>query len=293
MLQAPPVTVPRGRVRGSGGDLQIWGWDLVAEVFRKEDPGDLVRSKSKETKRMILKLQDLDKGHHENPIVNLNTLENLGNSKLELQRDDIMTEKMERSLIGETMNPIDFDNLKMKIYEGWKTITEIRRMGGYKLVMTFDSKENMEKALESPTLLTYFMELRRWGRFEVCRTRRFWIEVFGMPAHAWNEDNRRRVGEVWGRVLYMKEPEEDQLDSFQIMAESNYGPYIQSWLDVTVDGDEFRLFVKEMGIQCTEQEGCNRTKDNPKRLNEKDDDDSVSNEKNDDRTTTEGDMDSP
>ncbi|MED6177620.1 hypothetical protein PIB30_099849 [Stylosanthes scabra] len=92
----------------------------------------------------------------------------------------------------------------------------------------------MELSLIAPFMMNHFVEHEK-----------IWIEAHGLPAHAWNEANIRKVGEVWGRVIRIEEQDDCHIDSFMVLVESNYGPYVQSWMDVMVDGREYRMFVKE------------------------------------------------
>ncbi|MED6119643.1 hypothetical protein PIB30_013520 [Stylosanthes scabra] len=157
-------------------------------------------------------------GDGEIPFGDVGVVTDLGSSKLKLDRDAVMAEKMERSLVGETMESIDFE----KGEHG----------GGAKFSIYAES----------------LYEERQWEVREACRTRKFWIEASRIPCHDWTVENMRRVSEVWGRVLELKELEAERLDAFYVLVESNHGPYVQSWLEVTIEEVEFRMFVKEIAM---------------------------------------------
>ncbi|MED6157155.1 hypothetical protein PIB30_020823 [Stylosanthes scabra] len=83
------------------------------------------------------------------PIGNNNTMQNLDSSKFKLQ----------------------IDKLKEEVKRDCRTLLEVQRLGSFRMVLIFDSKDNMEEALQSPFLLNHFFEVRRWETQEVWKMR--------------------------------------------------------------------------------------------------------------------------
>lgn len=73
-------------------------------------------------------------------------------------------EWLSRSLVGESIKPIDFDILKEKLYNEWFYLTSVRAMGSYKCLLTFETKEDLEAALSarSELIFSHFDDIRRW-----------------------------------------------------------------------------------------------------------------------------------
>ncbi|MED6132390.1 hypothetical protein PIB30_018592 [Stylosanthes scabra] len=147
-------------------------------------------------------------------------MQSLGDSKIYLQVDKSNFEWLDRTLIGETLNPYNFQQLKKDVMRDWHTIEDVKMMGSMKMLLVFDSKQNMEEALGSSYLLNHFLDIRRWTKGEVNNTRRSWIEVLGLPCHGWAKSNMEKIGE---------------------------GPTIQAFADVVLEGEACRIFVRDIG----------------------------------------------
>ncbi|MED6152538.1 hypothetical protein PIB30_093019 [Stylosanthes scabra] len=119
-------------------------------------------------------------------------------------------------------------------------------MGSQKLVLIFESKQGMEEAAESSFLLNRFMDVGRCTTGEANRSRRKWLEVFGLSVHAWCKNNMRKVVEVWGLAISLEEKEEEHFNSFKVLVDAGTGPTIQARLTVAINGEEFSIFVKEV-----------------------------------------------
>ena len=76
--------------------------------------------------------------------------------------------------------------MKERLFWYWPTITKVRQMGAYETLITFDTIEDMEVELTigADYMKNYFGEIRKWSDEEQCKTRKVWLECFGMPPHA-------------------------------------------------------------------------------------------------------------
>ncbi|MED6225206.1 hypothetical protein PIB30_091477 [Stylosanthes scabra] len=88
---------------------------------------------------------------------------------------------------GELMHPLNLEELREAVMKDCHTIAEMKMMGSWKAVMTFNSIANMVEAENSSCILNQFAEIRRWTPREVNRSRRRWLEIYGLPANAWTK----------------------------------------------------------------------------------------------------------
>ena len=74
-----------------------------------------------------------------------------------------------------------------------------------KFLIAFPTKEEAEEAssFEKSSLSFVFDDIRMWSVEEVNQTRRVWLEHQGLPLHGWSYLNLTRIGEVWGKVIYV------------------------------------------------------------------------------------------
>ncbi|MED6125319.1 hypothetical protein PIB30_067359 [Stylosanthes scabra] len=148
----------------------------------------------------------------------------LEESKIKLVSDAMAIEKLGRCLIGETLEPYDYDPLRRSLFNEELSILDEKMLGSMKVIMKFDSNRSLEEAYKSPILHNRFIEIRKWSPGATNGTRRIWIEVTGLPLHGWITENMTKVGSVWGK-----------------------GPMIQAFEDVEIDGEVFRILVREVG----------------------------------------------
>ncbi|MED6107465.1 hypothetical protein PIB30_014316 [Stylosanthes scabra] len=134
----------------------------------------------------------------------------LGNSVIHLEVDNERREELNRCLVGETLQPYNFVEMDENLKRHWRSIgaVKLKRMGSMKLLLVFDTTQNMEEALDSEDMKNYFLEVRKWSSGEANRTRKVCLEVIGLPIHGWSKENMAKIGEVWGRLLKVEEEEE-------------------------------------------------------------------------------------
>ncbi|MED6215077.1 hypothetical protein PIB30_109767, partial [Stylosanthes scabra] len=72
-----------------------------------------------------------------------NAMFDLGGSKIELMACEETKKKLEKSVVGETLNPFIFNELKEAVKRDWDSIVEIKKMGDTKILLTFDTEENL------------------------------------------------------------------------------------------------------------------------------------------------------
>ncbi|MED6146519.1 hypothetical protein PIB30_035221 [Stylosanthes scabra] len=136
-----------------------------------------------------------------------------------------MLEKLQRSIVRESTFPLNIEQMAPKLFSDWHTLMEVKILGSYKLVLTFDSIENMEEAVQSAFLLNHFGEIRKWNEDESNRSRKAWLDIYGMPLRVWNEDNFQKVAAGWGKVIAIDEnslKELNQLKTEVFVKETNH-----------------------------------------------------------------------
>ncbi|MED6143938.1 hypothetical protein PIB30_010602 [Stylosanthes scabra] len=154
--------------------------------------------------------------------------------------DAEMKEKLNRSIVGESVIPLKSSIIPI-ILKDWDTLIEIKRLGTFKMVLTFDSVDNKKEALNSSLLLSYFGEVRDCSECEANRSRIAHIEMFGIPLQAWSSDNFRNVAEVWVTVISLDEGSfmGDNYNSVKATIDTN-------WLKPINDAAFLEVFAREI-----------------------------------------------
>ncbi|MED6218583.1 hypothetical protein PIB30_027921 [Stylosanthes scabra] len=207
-------------------DWVVWGCRLSVSLAKYE----------RTVVKNIRSIEGDNEGRHESevekcPLRDDNNVTDLGTLKLELDTDEGLLEIMSRGLIGETMEPVVFEEIKEAVLKDWHTMVGVKKLGDCKTTMSLTVWRTWKK---------------KWKKHERGTTRRYWIEVYGLPCHAWTERNMYKIREVWGKVIKLGVLPEDHMNSFTVLNESGFGPHIQSWLNVVVEEVTYCLFVKEV-----------------------------------------------
>ncbi|KAJ8451976.1 LOW QUALITY PROTEIN: hypothetical protein Cgig2_016557 [Carnegiea gigantea] len=90
----------------------------------------------------------------------------------------------------------------------------------------------------------WFIDIKRWDRYECCETRRTWIEVFGVPLHGWNWENFKNIVEIWGMVECWDTPikETFSFESMRILISADRLHSIEDELILSI---EDKIMIKE------------------------------------------------
>ena len=62
----------------------------------------------------------------------------------------------------------------------------------------------------------WLSDIKKWRVYEACESRRVWLEVFGIPSHAWCWENFKKIGDLWGTLICLGKPI-PHTDSFESM----------------------------------------------------------------------------
>ncbi|KAL4381767.1 hypothetical protein AHAS_Ahas04G0166400 [Arachis hypogaea] len=109
---------------------------------------------------------------------------------------------IQRSIVGGMKLAIDFNELEQQVHKEWPGVTQVRELGAYKAMLTFDTVLSAEEAytFRMNDLLNMFYMVWRWDETERSESRRIWLECYGVPMHAWSGDTFCRIGEQCGEV---------------------------------------------------------------------------------------------
>ncbi|KAK7281928.1 hypothetical protein RIF29_10310 [Crotalaria pallida] len=158
--------------------------------------------------------------------------------------------QQKRSLIVETIEPSNREEMLIKMDKPWPTMCMVRDMGSFKFIVTFRSYDDREEALkqvEHGSMMEYIRRIRKWTPDVVCEKRRVWLEIFGIPPHAWNKENFECITGRIGTIVDMDPDTEEgiSMESAKICVTTNLMPFIEDHLYLNINSQKFEIFVKE------------------------------------------------
>jgi len=80
---------------------------------------------------------------------------------------------LSRSLACTSEEPCDLGILSSAIISGYGQCTKIYALSGFKFILTFQTQEEMEAALQNHEELDiWFSEIKKWDKYECCNSRK-------------------------------------------------------------------------------------------------------------------------
>ncbi|MED6219270.1 hypothetical protein PIB30_034285 [Stylosanthes scabra] len=175
------------------------------------------------------------------------------NKELEVIWADEQKQRLQRSLLGVCVNPIDVREVMYALLEEWRgpRMIECRDLGPYKCLLTFDSPEIRDETMHNDLLLSKFDEIRPCWDIFWCSSRRVWLEIIGMPVCLWCVENFDKIARSWGKVVRFDDRAElsKSFSVAKVLIDCYQWEQIHEWISLKVDGRTFEVFVKEYGAE--------------------------------------------
>ncbi|MED6173750.1 hypothetical protein PIB30_062593 [Stylosanthes scabra] len=137
------------------------------------------------------------------------------------------------------------------IVEAWDGPGEVecRDLGPFKCILTFETVEAKDIALNSPGLQSLFFELRPLWEFTRAISSRIWLEITGVPLHLWSADTFLNIGKIWGKPVMMDELTDYYISYTcgSILVDSYEWEFINEWVALDDGNRRFEVYVKEFG----------------------------------------------
>ena len=157
---------------------------------------------------------------------------------------------LRRSIIGEGMKPLELNAIEGRLRETGIIFENVRTINPYKVLITFKSIEELEKAEQNgkEKLLTIVDDFRRWDIQEVSNVRRVWLECKGLPLHGWSNANVEKIGVIWGKVVQCDCESWDctGFQSARVLIDTTVMSSIEGWVCFDLDGIIFDVHVNEL-----------------------------------------------
>ncbi|MED6147395.1 hypothetical protein PIB30_043703 [Stylosanthes scabra] len=166
---------------------------------------------------------------------------------------EVQKQRLQRSLLGVCIQPIEFRKVMNKLLDEWNGPGEIecRDVGPHKCLITFDSVEIRDGAFQNELLMEVFDEVRPHWKLFWNSSRRVWLEIMGMTVPVWSTENFTKISEKWGKVIMFDDRTEES-KSFsvaRILVDCYQWEMVNEWVNVKVEDKIFEVFVKEFGAE--------------------------------------------
>ncbi|KAK8982928.1 hypothetical protein V6N11_054913 [Hibiscus sabdariffa] len=177
----------------------------------------------------------------------------------------VIREKLKACVIGTTKKIYKPAQLLGILEEkGWDEF-DVQYVAGNQFILMFDREEMAASCLEWgwEWLSEFFSDLRRWHKEFTPENRVSWVEVLGVPLHAWNNFTFNNILNRWGELLFIEDEHLVGKDFSSRRAKilTNHMELIQDSMSLNCDGDFFEVWVRELNSSVSFTQDLTNSKD--------------------------------
>ncbi|GKE44808.1 RNA-directed DNA polymerase, eukaryota, nucleotide-binding alpha-beta plait domain protein [Tanacetum coccineum] len=125
---------------------------------------------------------------------------------------------------------------------------EIAYLGGLWVMIKLGSSNAKHNLMKHVGVASWFVRLCKAQSDFVANDHIVWIDIEGVPLHAWSRNTFQKIGSKWGEVM---ELEEDNVDLFarkRLCIKTNQADNILESFKIIVNGKVFRIRAKELFV---------------------------------------------
>ncbi|GJR64060.1 RNA-directed DNA polymerase, eukaryota [Tanacetum coccineum] len=171
----------------------------------------------------------------------------LGNNPT-LVLDDSCLNKQDYSccLMGKVKDFASLSNLKVVLVnEGFINI-ELRYMGGYWVMIKFQSQYVKKTFQSNVSIGTWFYQIHQATSDFTVDGRVAWVEIEGIPLKMWSENTFKRIASKWGTLIHVEDQEDGSFYTKRVCINTNITMNILDSFKITYRGKVFWVRAKEV-----------------------------------------------
>ncbi|PWA78181.1 hypothetical protein CTI12_AA216470 [Artemisia annua] len=123
---------------------------------------------------------------------------------------------------------------------------DIKYLGGLWTLFDFHSLGARDKFLNHSGIQTWFSSLKPWHDDFLVEERLVWLEVEGVPIHAWDKAIFRSICNKWGDMLFSDDSDTSNPLSKRLCIKSKHSQLIFATIFVTVRKTTYAIRVREL-----------------------------------------------
>ncbi|GJR52135.1 RNA-directed DNA polymerase, eukaryota [Tanacetum coccineum] len=149
-------------------------------------------------------------------------------------------------LMGKVKDIASLTNLKVVLdKEGFENI-ELKYMGGYWIMLEFQSKEAKQMFQSSVGIGTWFSQLQQASTNFIIDGRVTWVDIEGILLKMWSENTFKRIASIWGTLIHVEDQEEVCLHRKRICINTKINSIILQSFKIVCQGKVFYVRAKEI-----------------------------------------------
>nr|GEX28844.1 RNA-directed DNA polymerase, eukaryota [Tanacetum cinerariifolium] len=129
--------------------------------------------------------------------------------------------------------------------EGFPNV-KVAYLGGLWVMLDLESSISKKKLMEHVGVASWFTSLTNAQSDFVSRDRIVWVDIEGVPLHAWSHNMFTKIGTKWGEVMDLEESNDDMFARKRICIKTKQEDNILEKFKIIVRGKIFVIRAKEL-----------------------------------------------
>ncbi|PWA36503.1 hypothetical protein CTI12_AA599330 [Artemisia annua] len=176
--------------------------------------------------------------------VNLNS----SSPAMVLDEECVVSRDLDNFVMGEVKDFSSINNLYVLLSnEGFRHV-KLVYLGGLWVMIELASSKTKMRFMEHVGVASWFRHLCNAQADFVSRDRIVWIDIEGVPLHAWSRSTFTKIGSRWGEVIDLEDGKEDCFARKRICIKTCQEENILEKFKVIVRGKIFILRAKELCV---------------------------------------------
>ncbi|GJR36512.1 RNA-directed DNA polymerase, eukaryota [Tanacetum coccineum] len=155
---------------------------------------------------------------------------------------------LENYVIGEIKQFASINNLRVLLANEGFSNMRIVYLGGLWVMIELPSAKSKSKLMKHVGVASWFKSLSNAQSDFLPRDRIVWVDVEGVPMHAWSRNTFHKIGSKWGEVLDLEESRDDFFARKRICIKTNQEDNILEKFKIIVKGKICVIRAKELFV---------------------------------------------
>ncbi|GKE52488.1 RNA-directed DNA polymerase, eukaryota, partial [Tanacetum coccineum] len=163
--------------------------------------------------------------------------------------DECVVERdLDNFVMGEVKDFSSINNLRVLLSnEGFQHV-RLAYLGGLWVMIELTSVQTKMRFMKHVGVASWFSQLCKAQPDFVSRERIVWIDIEGVPLHAWSRPTFSKIGSRWGEVIELEDNKEDCFARKRICIKTKLEDNILEKFKIIVRGKNFVIRAKELFV---------------------------------------------
>ncbi|GKD45410.1 RNA-directed DNA polymerase, eukaryota, nucleotide-binding alpha-beta plait domain protein [Tanacetum coccineum] len=175
-------------------------------------------------------------------------VESVSPSSLVLDDSCLVARELDNVVMGEVRHFSSINNLRVMLHnEGFLNV-EISYLGGLWVLIKLSSSKAKLNFMKHVGVASWFVRISNALPDFVAKERIVWVDIEGVPLHAWSRNTFQKIGSKWGEVMELEEGSDEFFARKRLCIKTNLVHNIIESFKIIVKRKVFWVRAKELFV---------------------------------------------